>query len=69
MRSRCLGSMLAWILKMKPVNFDSSGATIREEVSRGLGLGAMSTKVSSISCTPKLLTALPKNTGANLPSR
>ena len=69
MRSRCLGSMFAWILKMNPVNLDSSGATSRLDVSRGLGLGAMSMKVSSISCTPKLFTALPKKTGASLPSR
>ena len=59
-RSLCLGSKLAWILKINPENLDSVGATSRSLVSRGLGLGANCTKVSSNSCMPKLLTAEPK---------
>jgi hypothetical protein len=39
MRSRCLGSMLAWILKTKPENFGSPGCTWRVSVARGCGGG------------------------------
>jgi len=68
-RSRCCGSMFAWILNTKPVSFSSAGATSRVVVARGRGAGACSTKKSSSSCTPKLLTAEPKNTGVCLPDR
>ena len=68
-RSRCCGSMLAWILNTKPVNVSSSGATTRPVVARACGPGACSTKKSSSGCTPKLFTAEPKNTGACLPAR
>src|SRR5690606_37574316 len=69
MRFLWLGSILAWILKTKPLNLFSSGLTSRSSVFLLFGGGAMLIKVSSISCTPKLLTAEPKNTGATLPSR
>ena len=68
-RSRWFGSMLACILKTKPVNFSSSGDTIRSSVSRGRGVGAISIKQSSISRIPKLFKAEPKNTGASCPCR
>jgi hypothetical protein len=69
MRSRCAGSMFAWILNTKPVNFSSSGVTTRVTVGRGSGGGAHSTKASSTSRTPKLLIAEPKNTGVWTPMR
>ena len=65
MRSRWFGSMLAWILKTKPVIFSSAGSTIRVSVGAGRGEGAMRMKHSSNSFTPKLLTAEPKKTGAS----
>ena len=68
-RSRCCGSMLAWILNTKPVSLFSSGAISRPVVERACGAGACSTKKSSSGCTPKLLTPEPKNTGVCLPSR
>jgi len=43
--------------------------TSRVVVARGRGAGACSTKKSSSSCTPKLFTAEPKNTGVCLPAR
>ena len=69
MRSRCAGSMLAWILKTTPVNLGSSGCTTRWIAVRTLGDGARSTSASSTSCTPKLLTAEPKNIGVWWPAR
>ena len=45
-QERWLGSMLAVILKMKPVNFSSSGLTIRSSAFVGFGDGAISTKQS-----------------------
>jgi hypothetical protein len=63
MRSRCFGSMLAWILKTKPVNGASAGCTMRAPPSRGCGGGAHSTSACRISRTPKLLMPEPKNTG------
>eukprot|EP00952_Eustigmatos_sp_NYUAD-ZCMA_P003104 13520-Eustigmatos_ZCMA.PRE.1 len=63
MRSRCAGSMLAWILNTTPVKAGSSGLTQRCSACRGPGGGARSTKASSTSRTPKLLMAEPKNTG------
>ncbi len=63
MRSRCAGSMLAWILKTTPVNLGSSGCTTRWMAARSPGAGARSTSASSTSRTPKLLTAEPKNIG------
>ena len=69
MRSRCAGSMLAWILKTKPLSLDSSLVTSREVVARGPGAGALSTKASSSGVTPKLLIAEPKNTGVCSPAR
>ena len=67
--SLCLGSMFAWILNTKPVNFFSSGFTSRVSDVFGLGSGAISTKQSSNSRTPKLFNAEPKNTGCNSPLR
>ena len=63
MRSRCAGSMFAWILNTKPASFSSNGSTTRVVASRGRGAGAWSTKKPSSSSTPKLLIAEPKNTG------
>ena len=68
-RSRCIGSMFAWILNTNPLIAASLGSTIRVVVPRLLGAGACSTKKSSSSCTPKLFTAEPKKTGACLPAR
>ena len=69
MRSRCLGSMFAWILNTKPETFSSCGSTVRVSVGAGRGGGASSTSPWSSSRTPKLLTALPKKTGVRCPSR
>ncbi|OPZ88287.1 MAG: hypothetical protein BWY76_00001 [bacterium ADurb.Bin429] len=68
-RSRCMGSMLAWILNTKPLRGFSSALTMRVVVAWDLGAGACSTKKSSSSWTPKLLTAEPKKTGVSLPAR
>ncbi len=68
MRSRCFGSMFAWILKMKPENAGFSGAISMPPMMRDFGAGACFRKPSSNSCTPKLLMALPKNTGVLLPA-
>ena len=70
MRSRCRGSMLAWILKTKPEN----AAVVRRRparprLRRGAAGRECSRKPSSSSCTPKLLTALPKKTGVSLPGQ
>jgi hypothetical protein len=55
--------MFAWILNTKPLNAASSTCTVRCRASRACGGGAHSTKLSSISRTPKLASAVPKNTG------
>jgi len=65
MRSRCCLSMLAWILKTKPVSLSSSGLTMRVLAGRGKGAGAKSLKASSSSAMPKLLIAEPKKTGVS----
>ena len=69
MRSRCFGSMFAWILNTKPVSFSSVGSTTRVVVAHGRGGGACSTKKSSSGCTPKFTMAEPKNTGVCRPAR
>ncbi len=69
MRSRCCGSMFAWILNTNPENFSSYGSIVRVVASRGCGGGACSTNSSSSSRTPKLLMAEPKNTGVSSPRR
>ena len=69
MRSRCLGSMLAWILKTKPLNGASAGSTMRGPPSRDCGGGAQSISACRISWTPKLLMPEPKNTGDCRPAR
>ena len=61
--------MLAVILKMKPVNFGSSGSTMRSSAFVGRGDGAILMKQLSSSCTPKLLRAEPKKTGATSAER
>ena len=65
--SRCLGSILAWILNTKPVIFSSLESTRRISACLGCGCGAISTKQSNNSLTPKLFKAEPKNTGCNSP--
>ncbi|MCY1454833.1 hypothetical protein D9M71_719250 [compost metagenome] len=60
MRSRWRGSILAWILKTKPVNLPSFGSTTRVSVLRASGGGDSSHSASSSDCTPKLLIAEPK---------
>ena len=62
-RSRCPGSMFAWILNTKPVSFGSPGSTRRSIAMRALGPGECWTNALRSSRTPKLLTAEPKNTG------
>ncbi len=69
MRSRCCGSMFAWILNTKPVSLSSLGVDLALLVSRGSGAGACFAKCASSSSTPKLEIAEPKNTGVCLPSR
>ena len=68
-RSRCLGSIFAWILNTKPENFSSSASTWRSAVSRGWGAGAHAVKPSNIWSTPKLPSAVPKNTGVSSPAK
>ena len=46
------------------MNLGSSGFTTRSSALVGRGEGAISTKQSSNSCTPKLFKAEPKKTGA-----
>src|SRR3546814_10564547 len=60
MRSRWLGSMLAWILNTKPLTLSSVGCTWRLSVGCGRGGGAMSATPCSSSRTPKLFSADPK---------
>jgi hypothetical protein len=55
--------MFAWILKTTPVNFSSTGSTMRWIASFGPGGGARSISASSVSRTPKWLMAEPKKTG------
>ena len=69
MRSRCLGSKLACILNTKPVIFFSSGFTTLTSVALESGVGAKVMKASNNSLTPKLFTALPKNTGDSSPAK
>ena len=68
-RSRCAGSMLAWILKTRPVKPASAGSTVRSVAARGCGGGAISTNVSSIASTPSPPRAMPKKTGVSVPAR
>src|SRR6266496_4444425 len=63
MRSRCFGSIFACILKMNPENPGCSGDISTPAITRDLGGGECFRNPSSKSCTPKLLIALPKNTG------
>src|SRR3984957_12513430 len=63
MRSRCRGSMLAWILKMKPEKAALSGAISAPAMERDLGGGACTRKWSSNNCTPKLFQAAAKKNG------
>ncbi len=67
-RSRCRGSMFAWILNTKPEKPGAS-APARRSRSCGRGGGASSTKRSRNGSTPKLFMALPKNTGVTSPGR
>ena len=60
MRSRWLGSMFAWILKMIPVISGSVATTVRVAALRLSGGGAKDTSASRRSRTPKFLSALPK---------
>ncbi len=69
MRSRCCGSILACTLKTKPETAFSSGSIGRGSAGCGRGGGARSATPRSNSRTPKLLRALPKNTGVRCPSR
>ena len=69
MRSRCAGSMFAWILKTKPENAGESGSTSPVAVLRGSGAGASSRKRFRNGSTPKSLIALPKKTGVIAPAR
>ncbi|MCY1552455.1 hypothetical protein D9M68_888510 [compost metagenome] len=61
--------MFAWILNTKPENFSSTGSTLRSWVARASGGGAQSTTQSSTWSTPKLPSAVPKNTGVISPCR
>ena len=60
---------MACILNTKPLNFSSSGLTNLESDSFGLGVGAISTKQSKSSLTPKLFKAEPKKTGCKFPAK
>ena len=61
--------MFACILNTKPENSFSSGLTSLVSLDFGCGFGAISTKQSNSSRTPKLFKADPKNTGCNSPWR
>ena len=63
MRSRCFGSMFAWILNTNPDTGFSSGNTARSRAGCERGGGASFATPVRSSRTPKLLTAEPKNTG------
>ena len=69
MRSRCAGSILAWILNTTPLNLGSTGSTTRWMAALAPGCGARSTSASSTSRTPKLLTAEPNSIGVCVPCR
>ncbi len=69
MRSRCAGSILAWILNTTPLNLGSVGCTVRCKAGLGPGGGARSTSASSTSRTPKLLIAEPNSIGVCCPAR
>jgi hypothetical protein len=60
MRSRCFGSMLAWILKTKPETLSSRRLDLAAGRWMGRACGALSPRPRSNSPTPKLLTAEPK---------
>lgn len=64
MHDRWFGSMFAVILNMNPLNVGSSGCMVFSSAVVGPGGGAICTKQSSSSFTPKLLSADPKKTGA-----
>ena len=70
MRSRCFGSMFAWILKTKPENVgrrrDRRAAPARAAAAAA---GRSSRNASRNSSTPKLVIALPKNTGVSCAAR
>ena len=68
MRSRCRGSMFAWILNTKPVNSVRVGSIGPMLDSRAVGDGASLRKSWRKASTPKLVSALPKCTGVMLPS-
>ena len=68
-RSRWRGSMFAWILKTKPVKRSSVGLTGPASLRRGCGGGASSTIARRNGSRPKLVSALPKNTGVWRPAR
>ena len=68
-RSRCFGSILAWILNTKPDILASFGLTNLVSESFGLGDGAIAIKQSKSSLTPKLFNAEPKKTGCSFPSK
>ncbi len=55
MRSRWLGSMLAWTLNTKPETLGSVGSMARGSAGCGCGGGAQAAIASSSSFTPKLL--------------
>ena len=69
-RSRCPGSMFAWILNTKPVSVVLERRRRCARSSRAAAArGASSTNADSSSVTPKLLIAEPKNTGVCRPAR
>jgi len=68
MRSRCAGSMFAWILNTKPLNFGWVGSRGPSLVWREVGAGASSRKASRKGRTPKFVIALPKNMGVMRPA-
>ena len=65
--SRCFGSILAWILNTKPLNFSSALSTVLVSAWRDCGFGAHCVKPSRKWSTPKLPNAVPKNTGVSSP--
>ena len=68
-RSRWAGFMLAWILKMNPEKYGSSGPITPRSLSRGRGGGVNCRNRSRKGSTPKLVTADPKNMGVSSPAR
>ena len=62
--------MFAWILKTKPENVGASGASVPADVdARRAAAAPASTKRSRNGSTPKLVIALPKNTGVSSPAQ